>query len=267
MFTQNVNVAFIGGRAKLCCESRSCRTFALMVDYQQLLDVGLSPDRETLTRRLVALAESMDFGLTAGVLIRGRFGSASAQIDSFGNQPAGFGEASRSLEKGLRDPLLTHHLARPGHMTYGQGLYVNAGATDLWDVQSSFGYRYGLSVSLHAPTHAEAFVYGVDRPDPLPDGPELLRLQSIVQMIAMHAREAMERIVNASAPPGVRQQLTAKEVQALQRVTATVYARRGGLLRVSQITSPELQIAMHKLGAQDLPTAVLRAVDEDLVER
>ena len=238
----------------------------MVVDYQQLIDVGLSPDRLTLTRRLVALAESMDFGLTAGVLIRGRFGSPNALVESFGNPPAGFSEASRSLEKGLRDPLLTRHLERPGHMTYGQELYVAAGATDLWDVQSAFGYRHGLSVSIHAPSHAEAFVYGFDRPDALPEGSELLRLQSIVQLVAMHARAAMERLLQP-APQAVDGELTATEVDVLQRATATVYARRGGLVRMSQMRSPELQVAMRKLQAQDLPTAVLRAVDGGLVER
>lgn len=235
------------------------------MDYQQLIDVGLSPDRETLTHRLVVLAESMGFGLASGVLIRGRFGSPNALIESFGNTPAAFSEASRSLEKALRDPLLTRHLQRPGHMTYGQALYVEAGATDLWDIQSAFGYRHGVSVSFHAPARAEAFVFGFDRPDALPEGPELLHMQATLQMIAMHAQEAMGRLV-LTAPQEAPVELTRQERAALQRV-ATVYTKRGGLVSVSQCASPDLQGAIRKLQAPNLPRAVVRAIDGGLIER
>lgn len=235
------------------------------MDYQQLIDVGLSQDRQTLTQRVVALAESIGFGLASGVMVRGRFGSPNALVESFGNTPAAFSEAAHSLEKGLRDPLLTGLLERPGHTTYGQSLYVEAGATDLWDVQSAFGYRHGLGVSFHAPAHAQAFLFGVDRPDALPTGPELLRMQATFQMIAMHAQEAMGRLVQ-SEPREPPAELTRMERAALQRV-ATVYAKRGALVSVSQPTVVELQVAVQKLKAGSLPVAVLRAIDGGLIER
>lgn len=236
------------------------------MDYQQLIDVGLSADREALTRRLVVLAESMGFGLTAGVLIRGRYGSPNALVESFGNTPAAFIEASCSLEIGLRDPLLTRHLQGPGHMTYGQSLYVEAGATDIWDLISTFGYRHGISVSFHAPSHAEAFIFGVDRPDALPEGPELLRLQAILQVVALHAQEALGRLIQAPPTYGAPAELTRKERDALQRV-ATVYTKRKGLVVISQYASPDLQRAIQKLQAPSLPRAVLRAIDGGLIER
>jgi len=234
------------------------------VDYQQLIDVGLSPDRETLTRRLVVLAESMGFGLASGVMIRGRFGSPNALVESFGNTPTAFCETTRSVGKMLRDPLLTRHLERPGHMTYGQALYVEAGAMDLWDIQSAFGYRHGLSVSFHAPAHAEAFVFGFDRPDALPEGAKLLRMQASLQMIAMHAHEAMGRLVFA-APQKAPAELTRNQQAALQRV-ATVYAKRGGFVSVTQ-PGRELQIAVRKLQTSSLPRAVLRAIEAGQIER
>lgn len=238
-----------------------------MVDYQQLIDVGLSPDRQTLTERVVTLAEALGFGLTSGVLIRGRFGSPNALVESFGNPPAAYGEASRSLEDGLRDPVMTRLLAGPGHMTYGQDLYVTAGAIDLWDCQAAFGYKHGMSMSIHSPAHAEAFLFGVDRPDVLPtDAAEFFRLQATLQMIALHAQEAMNRILETT-PQRQGCDLTAQEVHALQRVAATVYAKRGNLVGISQVMSADLQIAMRKLKAQSLPGAILRAVDGGFIDR
>jgi len=237
-----------------------------LVNYQQLIDIGLSPDRQTLTRRVVAVAESIGFGLASGVVIRGRFGSPNALVAAFGNPPEAYDEMSKSLEHGLRDPLLTGHLKRPGHMTYGQGLYMDAGATDLWDIQSTFGYRHGLSVSFHAPAHAEAFVFGIDRPDALPAGPELLRLQATVQMIALHAQEAMARLIQTAPEQEAPAELTPKEKAALQCV-ATAYAKRARLVSVSQPQDPQLRATVRKLRASSLPGAVLRAIEGGLIER
>jgi|SRR4051812_30801008 hypothetical protein len=230
------------------------------------MDIGLSPDRQTLTQRVVAAAESMGFGLASGVLIRGRFGSPNALIESFGNPPPAHLEASRSLDKGLRDPLLTSLLARPGHMTYGEDLYLKAGATDLWDIQASFGYRHGLSMAIHSQSHAEAFLFGVDRPDALPaDDIEVLRLQSMLQLVALHAQEGLGNLLQPGPQEHVA--LNAGEVEALQKVSATVYSKRGPLLAITRVTSPELRVAMEKLHAQTLPGAVVRAVKEGLIER
>lgn len=242
-----------------------------MIDHQLLIDIGLSPDRETLTTRLIGAAEAMGFGLMSGLFVRGRLGSPNALVKSVGNPPQAFSDATRSLELGLRDPVATRLLARPGYMTYGQDLYVQAGATDLWDLQSSFGYRHGLVTSMHSPSHAEVFYFGVDRPDALPTNPgELLHLQSLLHVVAMHTQVALLNQVASDQPvmsPIEAAELTKQEVDALQRVTATVYASRGPFVAISDITSPDLRMAEHKLHAQSLPEAVLRAIQKGIVER
>ena len=238
-----------------------------MLDYRDLVDMGLSPDLPTLTRRVVALAESMGFGLASGVLIRGRFGSDRALIRSFGNPPEAFIESSKSLDEGMRDPLLAQLLAKPGHVSYDQALYAEAGAADLWDCQAPFGYRCGLSVSIHHPSHGEAFLFGVDGAADLPTNTgRKLQLQAALQMIAMHASEVMQRLVGLDSPsPQV--ELNAGERRALQTAGAAVYARRGSLVDVSTLGGPHLASAVRKLGARSVPDAVLRAVDAGYLPR
>jgi len=242
-----------------------------MIDHQLLIDIGLSPDRETLTTRLIGAAEAMGFGLMGGLFVRGRLGSPNALVKGVANPPEAFSDVTRALEPGLRDPVATRLLARPGYMTYGQDLYVAAGATDLWDLQSSFGYRHGLAMSIHSPSHAEVFCFGVDRPDALPSNPAgVLHLQSLLHVVAMHAQVALLNQVASDEQvtvPSEPMELTKREVEALQRATATVYARRSHLVAISKVTSPELRMAEHKLHAQSLPEAVLKAIQKGIVER
>lgn len=236
-----------------------------MLDYQQLIDLGLSPDLETLTARAVKAAEAMGFGLVSGVLVQGRFGGANAVGQSFGNPPAAFGEASRSLDKGMRDPLLGMLLARPGHATYSQATYVQAGSVDMWDLQASFGYRSGLSLSIHQPSHAEVFMIGVDGAALPTQAGELLRLQAALQMIGLHAQSALQRLMPGGPPPAV--ELPTEERQALQIASATIYARRGNLVEIKRAGGPRLASAVRRTGSSSLTGAILRAVESDQIQR
>ena len=236
-----------------------------MVDYEKLVDIGLSPDTDTLTRRLIPVAESIGFGLASGSLVCGRFGSPNAEVLPFGNPPEAFKAASRSMANGMRDPVMTRLLARPGHVIYGQDLYVASGAADLWNCQAFFGYRQGLSTSIHASTHAEVLFFGVDGPDTLPKEAELIRLKAAVQLIALHVREAMLRIAHPVSTEEAFE-LEAPEVEALQQITGAVYAKRGHLTSISTISSPRLRVSMTKLKAQSIPEAVIRAVGKGLIE-
>lgn len=235
-----------------------------MLDYRRLIELGLSPDIETLSARAVAVAQLLGFGLCSGVLIRGRFGAASASIQSFGNPPEAFLESSRSLDDGLRDPLLARLLSRPGHASYGQALYVEAGVADLWDCQAAYGYRNGLSVSAHHPSLGEAFLFGIDSPDALPEKPaKLLELQAPLQMIAAHAESALRRLVLTST----QVELEPAECAVVQTVGANMYTQRGSLFLVERISSPAFASAARKLGGRSVTDVVLRAIDGGLIDR
>lgn len=237
---------------------------AAMLDYRQLIDLGLSPDIDTLTARTVAAAEAMGFGLCSGVLISGRFGSPSCAMKAFGNTPEAFVEASKSLDDGLRDPLLARLLAGPGHVAYDQAFYVAAGTADLWDCQAPFGYRAGLSCSTHHPNVAEAFLFGLDSPAALPtQASSRLALQATLQVLTLHAGSALKRLVGR--PPNV--ELERGERVAVQTLGATIYTQRGKHFLIERLQDPALQSAAKKLRATSATDVVLRAIDGGLIQR
>ncbi len=236
-----------------------------MLNYHDLLQLGVSADIPTLTKRMVDLASCMGYGLTSAVLVRGRLGSENAMLQAFGNPPDGYMETVDSLPEGLRDPLLARLLARPGHVTYDQQLYTEAGAGDLWDAQAPFGFQSGVAVSIHEPSHAEAFMLGLDGLGKAPAGPTLLLLQANLQMLAMHAQSAIARIVAARS--GVQQvELDRHEQAAIKTAGARIFAQRGHLVGMSEIrTDPAMRSAARKLGARSITDVVLRSIDGGLL--
>lgn len=235
-----------------------------MLNYHALLELGMSPDVRTLTSRVVSMAEKLGFGLASGVLIRGRPGSPAAAMHAFGNPPDGYLETMNSAGEGLRDPLLGLLLARPGHATYDQKLYVDAGASDLWDAQAPYGFRSGIAVSLHEQSHAEAFLLGLDGLDRVPDGSQRLMLQANLQILAMHAQSALVRLV-AEKTGQPLPDLTKIERAAIKTAGAKVLVRRGHLTSISELGGPALHSAARKLGIRKAPDLVLVGVQSGLL--
>jgi len=238
-----------------------------MLSYQQVIDVGLSPDADTLQARLVEAAAAMGFGLSAGALIRGRLASRRASVHSFGNPPAGFVEASKSLDLGLQDPLLTTMLAGSGLFTYDRSFYESAGAGELWENQAPFGYRAGMAVSVHEPSHAEVFTFGVDSPDQLPSSSSgRFGLEANLRLLALHAHEAAKRLW--TAPPAVDlNAVTAEEVSALKwaRDGVCVWVAGDKLVYSNPGLVKAQRSAASKLGTSGAG-AVLRAIDGGLID-
>jgi len=234
-----------------------------MLAYQDLLDIGLSPDAETLQARLVAAAAQLGFGLSGGTLIRGRL-SGKGAVHSFGNPPDAYLETFKSRDLCMKDPLLSAMLAQPGCYVYDQAFYLGAGAISMWDNQAAFGYHQGMAISMHEFSHQEIFSFGVDGPDALPTSPKArLQLEGSLRLIAMHAHEAAKRLFTpaATVDPG---QFTAPEREALRwAADAEVVSKRGDMLVISHPG----RSAARKLGAKTGPQAVLRAIDGGLIER
>jgi hypothetical protein len=239
-----------------------------VLSYQDLLDIGLSPDAETLQARLVAAVQHLGFGLSGGTLIRGRLASRKASVHGFGNPPAGFIEASRSLDVGLRDPLLTAMQARQGCYVYDQAFYAAAGAGELWEHQAPFGYRHGMAISLHEFSHAELFCFGVDSMDPIPvDRVERMKLEGALRVIALHAHSAAKRL-HTPAPEVDLNALDSEEVEALRwAADAQVVWKRGDKIVYSNPNRARAQrTAADKLKATSGPMAVLRAIEGGLID-
>lgn len=239
-----------------------------MLNYQDLLDLGLSPDLDTLQARLVSAVGQLGFGISAGALIRGRLASRKASVHSFGNPPAGFVEASKSLEVGLRDPLLTAMLAGPGCFAYDQDFYAQAGAGELWEHQAPFGYRAGLAMSIHEPAHAEVFFFGVDSPDPLPrDAAALAQLSGSLQVIGLNIQAAVQRLYTPVLDADLNA-LNGEEVAALKwAADGQAYWLRGDRLVVSNPGLVKAQrSAVKKLGESKGQAALLKAIKGGLID-
>ncbi|PTT91074.1 hypothetical protein DBR42_04600 [Pelomonas sp. HMWF004] len=240
-----------------------------MLSYADLLALSHAPDEAALNARLVAAVAELGFGLSAGSLIRGRLASGRAAVHSFGNPPVGFIEASRSLNVGLRDPLLTSLLARPGCVTYDQDFYVKGGAAEMWDNQEPFGYREGMAISLHEPGHAEVFSFGVDSHAPLPtDLKSRRQLEGSLRVIGLHVQTALLRLHTPVPAPDL-DALNPGEVRALQwAADGQAYWLRGEQLVVSNPGLVHAQrSAVGKLGERNGLAAVLRAIDGGLIEK
>lgn len=166
------------------------------MNYQQLVDVGLSEDVATFEHRLVTAAESMGFPIISGVLMHGRLQDADVQITSLGNTPEAYLEAAKNLGDARRDPVMAQLMQESAPIVYDQHTYVAAGAGDLWEMQAAFGYKTGIAVKLHLPGDKH-FLLGVDREEPLPEpGTQLMLMVAGLQLLAAHALTAADRLLS-----------------------------------------------------------------------
>jgi hypothetical protein len=239
-----------------------------MLAYQDLLDIGLSPDAETLQERLVAAAGKLGFGLAGGTLIRGRLASGRALVHGFGNPPDGFEATMRSIDLGLRDPLLTAMLSKEGCYTYDSAFYAKAGAGDLYEILDSFGYRNGMAISIHEHSHMEMFSFGVDGPDALPSSQSArLELEGALRVLALYAQEAAKQLFTppATLDPG---QTAKPELETLRwAADAKVVWKRGDVTVISNPgRSDRRGSAARKIGAATGPQAILRAIKGGLID-
>lgn len=233
------------------------------MQHQDLLDIGLSPDPATLQARMIAAARHLGFGITGGALIRGRLQSRKASVHSFGNPPDGFAAASRSLDIGIADPLMQAMQAQPGCYVYDQAFYVQAGAGELWELQSPFGYCHGMAISIHEPSHAETFCFGVDGPDAIPsDRSARLKLEGALRLIGLYAHAASKRL--HTPPPSV--DLNTVETDEVEALKWAVDGK-AVWLNGDKVVYTNLEQAARKLGASTTPQAVLRAIEAGLIPR
>lgn len=236
-----------------------------MLDYQDLLDIGSAPDAETLQARLIAAVGELGFGLCGGMLVRGRI--AKPNIHSFGNPPEGFADIFKSTDFATRDPFVAAMQGGQGCHVYDQTFYVNAGAGELWEHISAYGYRHGMAIAAHEVSHAEMFCFGVDSPDPLPqDKGARFQLQGYLQLISQHAHAASKRL--HTPPPTVDlNAVTKEEVESLRWAAdaQSVWLTRGKVV-ISNLGRTQQQ-ASTKLGASSKSMAVLRAIEGGLLDR
>jgi DNA-binding CsgD family transcriptional regulator len=163
--------------------------------HQDFIDISEAPDAITLERRLLSFAQNkLGFGMLSAALAVEQPGQEPVFV-MIGNTPEGFAEASRATPNFQRDPVMNRMKTSTIPFTYDQLTYLNAGAIDLWDTASAFGYRTGIAMALHMP-NGKHFLLGVDREEQLPtDDAQVIRLMSHLQLLAVFAQEAADRVL------------------------------------------------------------------------
>lgn len=231
------------------------------MDYQQLIDVGLSEDFESFERRLVATADAMGFPIISGMLMRGVLKDSHRQITTYGNTPSGYLEAATDRDDALRDPVVDHLMTQTVPVVYDQATYTEAGVGELWEIQAPYGYRTGIAVKLHLPGDKH-FVLGVDREEALPSGTPLMHMVAGLQLLAAHALTAADRLLSPKLATADLPKLTKREVDVLSWTAQGKTAWEVSvILGMSEKTvNFHLGNAMRKLEVTSKHQAVLKCV-------
>ena len=233
------------------------------MNLQRFYDVSQAGDLASFERELKAFAEEMGFPLFSAwmVLERPETG-AKPIVASVHNTPAAFEAMAVDPEDARRDPVIRRLKTLSVPFIYDQSLYVSENVGDLWESQAAHGYRTGISVALHLPGHKH-FVLGVDRDKALPsDETRLVRMMADLQLMAVHAQAAAERLLVQPVEDTPLPRLTARETEILQWTRAGKSAwQTGAILGISEATvNFHLRNVCGKLGVASKHQAVLKAL-------
>jgi DNA-binding CsgD family transcriptional regulator len=229
------------------------------MDYQQLIDVGLSEDLPSFERRLIATADAMGFPIISGVLMRGLLQDPDVQITSLGNTPEGYLEVAKDLGEARRDPVMTRLMTQSIPVVYDQQTYAAAGAGEIWEAQAPYGYKNGIAVKLHLPGNKH-FLLGVDRDEALPEpGVQLMQMIAGLQLLAAHALTAADGLLGPK--------IDKRDLDVLSWTSQGKTAWEASvILGMSEKTvNFHLGNAMRKLGVSSKHQAVLKCVAAGLL--
>ena len=233
------------------------------MNLQRFYDVSQATDLASFEQQLKAFAEEMGFPLFAAMLVIEKPETGARPfLKSVRNTPEGFTALSTDPDEVRRDPVIQRLKSLSVPFIYDQSLYVSEGAADLWESQAVHGYRTGISVALHLPGHKH-FVLGVDRDQALPaDETRLVRMMADLQLMAVHAQAAAERLLVQPAEDTPRPRLTTRETEILQWTRAGKSAwQTGAILGISEATvNFHLRNVCGKLGVASKHQAVLKAL-------
>ena len=185
-----------------------------------------------------------------------------SEFVSIDNAPPGYAEAINDVPSMRRDPVMQHCRRHSVPIIWDQATYLSQGLGELWEEQARFGYRTGIAMALHLP-EGRHFALGVERDQPLPtDGVELTRLVADLQLFAVHAQDAAQRVLSPAPVQTDRPSLTPRELEALRWTMEGKTAWEvGAILGISERTAVlHVTNAMHKLDCVSKHQAVLKAL-------
>ncbi|HET7792017.1 MAG TPA: LuxR family transcriptional regulator, partial [Rhizobacter sp.] len=180
--------------------------------FVSVLDAGTSA---ALQVELVRFAGHLGFEIGAAVTVVDNPLGATKFID-IGNTPQAYLSAYMDPRVSKADPVMQHCRERSTPIVWDQSTYVKADRAEKWEHQASHGYRCGIAVAMHMPKGIH-FMFGVDGSRPLPRcSARLSRMTAELQLFAVHAQEAMARLLFRSVSSGVELGLTKRELECLR---------------------------------------------------
>jgi len=222
--------------------------------------------KDELHSEVVRFAKQLGFETVAATLVIDHQ-LGQAEFIGIDNTPHDYKEVFEDVTRFGQDPVMQHCKRNSVPIIWDQSTYAQRGLGPMWEEQARFGIRSGIAMALHMP-EGRHFVLGVDRDQPMPrDSFAVTRLVADLQLFAVHAQDAAQRIL-APAPsaPGTPS-LTPRELETLRWTMEGKTAWEvGSVLGISERTAAlHVNNATHKLGCVNKHQAVLKALRLGLI--
>jgi len=224
-------------------------------------EVLTSRDRDEFQGELVAFTRRLGFETVSATLVLDHM-LGEAEFITVDNTPIEYKQLFQNPKKGRRDPVMQHCKRQSVPIIWDQSTYVGEGLGDMWEEQAHFGYSTGIALALHLP-EGRHFFMGVDRDRPVPlDSSELTRVVADLQLFAVYAQDAAQRILLPRPMDPALPSLTPRELESLRWTMEGKTAWEvGNVLGISERTAAlHVNNATHKLGCVNKHQAVLKAL-------
>ena len=222
-------------------------------------------DRHELLSEVVRFTRQLEFEtVSTTMVIDHQLGEPEFIV--LDNTPTAYRDAFDDKSDARRDPVMQHCKRQSVPMIWNQETYTAAEQGDKWEMQARYGYCTGIALALHMPEGRHFFI-GVDRDRPLPKSPELTRMVADLQLFAVHAQDAAQRVLLPSAPAPDAPSLTPRELETLRWTMEGKTAWEvGNILGITERTVVlHANNATHKLGSANKHQAVLKALRLGLI--
>ncbi len=224
-------------------------------------EVLKSQDKREFANELVSFTQRLGFETVSATLVLDHM-LGEAEFITIDNTPQAYKDSFNNLSNGRRDPVMQHCKRQSVPIVWDQTTYVDQGQADKWEEQSRFGLSNGIALALHMPEGRHFFV-GVERDRPVPANPsELTRVVADLQLFAVYAQDAAQRILIPAQPDSNLPSLTPRELESLRWTMEGKTAWEvGNVLGITERTaSLHVNNATHKLGCVNKHQAVLKAL-------
>lgn len=226
-----------------------------------------SRTRDEVRDHVISFGRRLGFDTVSLTCVLDRPGG-EPRFEGVDNTPEDYFETFESTEMARRNPVSQHLKRSSLPLIWTRETYEAVGAGSTWEHQAAFGYKTGIALALHLP-HGRHLIMGVDRDQDLPnDTEEIRRITADLQLFAVHAQEAAERVLLPSSGQAAETpSLTNRELETLKWTMEGKTAWEVGMiLGISQRTAVvHMQNAMKKLDCVNKYQAVVKAMRAGLI--